>query len=46
MEERIFIILAAAFNLFNVPQDKIKPAITKARELIKNKKISLYGVAL
>ncbi len=45
-DERLNVILTAAFGLFNVPQSKVKPAIDKACSLVKNRKISLYGVKL
>lgn len=43
-DDRLHVILTVAFSLFNIPQEKVRTAIAKTRELIKNKKINLYGV--
>ncbi len=46
VEEYLQVVLSAAFGYFNIPAGKIKPAISRALTIIRNKRVGLYEVYL
>lgn len=46
LEDRLRLILDAAFGFFSIPRGKMAPAIARAGEIMKNNDIVIYGISI